>query len=138
MNAMSYFVGTWTCQATPVGMSALDVTVEFVRKGDILREWDEVLIPGAATPYTVSKSITWDAKNMRWVQVQGDSDGAWVVSYLKPWTGITEEWLDQASSGGKLGREETIRTASDRFSFKNYAKPADSKPTLVGTCTRKT
>ncbi len=102
----------------------------------ILREWDEMRFPGNAVPYTISKAISYDAKNSRWIQVQADSDGAWVVSYLKPWNGKTEEWLDQAASDGKLGRNETIRTSTNEFGFRGYANKVDTKPDLEGTCTR--
>ena len=80
-----------------------------------MREWDAVQIPDQTTPYSISKSIVWDAKNGRWVQTQADNLGQWRVSYLKPWTGNTEEWLDQSSSDGKLGRDETVRTGRKRF-----------------------
>lgn len=138
MDAMKYFVGTWTCKGAMAAGPTLDITLKFVMDSGILREWDEVRIPGTAAPYAISKSIVYDAKNSRWVQVQGDVDGTWIVSYLKPWTGKTEEWLGQASFDGKLGRDETIRTGANEFGFKNYANPADTKPDLDGTCTRST
>ena len=136
MDAMKYFVGTWTCKGAMAAGPTLDITLKFVMDSGILREWDEVRIPGTAAPYTISKSIAYDAKNGRWVQVQGDVDGTWIVSYLKPWTGNTEEWLGQASFDGKLGRNETIRTSANEFGFKNYANPEATKPDLDGTCTR--
>jgi hypothetical protein len=138
MAAMQYFVGTWACKATPVGAPALDVSVKFVMDSGILREWDEMRIPGTAAPYTISKSISYDAKNGRWVQVQAESDGAWIVSYLKPWAGNTEEWLDEAASDGKLGRNETIRTGANEFGFKGYANPSDTRANVEGTCMRST
>jgi hypothetical protein len=133
---MQYFVGTWACKATPVGAPSLDVSIKFEMAAGVLREWDEVRIPGMAVPFTISKSISYDAKNGRWVQAQADSGGVWVVSHLKPWSGNTEEWLVVAASEGKLGRNETIRTSADAFGFRNYADPADTKPIMDGTCTR--
>ncbi|MES2119691.1 MAG: hypothetical protein V4513_03840 [Pseudomonadota bacterium] len=138
MAAMQYFVGSWACKATPAGGSTLDVFVNFVMDSGIMRERDEVTIPGNPVPYTISKSITYDQKNGRWVQAQLDGNGAWIVSTLKPWTGNTEEWLDEASSDGKLGRNETIRTSANEFGFRGYANPTDKKPNLDGICTRST
>jgi hypothetical protein len=135
MAAMQYFVGAWDCKAT-LGTLPLNISLKFVMDSGILREWDEVQIPGKAVPYTISKSISYDAKNDRWVQAQADSDGTWIVSYLKPWTGNTEEWLGQAASDGKLGRNETIRNGANDFAFKNYVNPVDTKPDLEGACTR--
>lgn len=136
MAAMQYFVGTWACKATPVGLPELDVSVRFVMDSGILREWDEIQLPSQPVPYTISKSISYDATKERWVQVQLDSKGVWIISNLKPWTGNTEEWLDEASSDGKLGRNETIRTSANEFSFRAYANPTNVKPDLEGTCTR--
>lgn len=136
MHAMHYFVGAWACKATPAGVPTLNVSVNFVMNSGILREWDEMQIPGRPVPYTISKSISYDSKNDRWVQAQADSNGAWIVSQLKPWTGNTEEWLDEAASNGELGRSETIRTGANDFGFRAYANPSDSKPSLEGTCTR--
>lgn len=138
MAAMQYFVGTWACKVTPIGGGSLDVSLKFVMDSGILREWDEVRVPGRPTPYTISKSISFDARNGRWVQTQVDGEGAWIVSYLKPWTGNTEAWLDEAAFGGKLGRDETIRTNANTFGFRRYANPANKKPDLEGICTRTT
>jgi len=136
MAAMQYFVGTWSCNGGPVGTPPLHISVTFVMNSGILREWDEMRIPGQASPYTISKSISYDVKNERWVQMQVDSDGAWIVSYLKPWTGNTEEWMDQAAYNAKLRRNETIRTSANAFAFSGYANAADTKPDFRGTCTR--
>jgi hypothetical protein len=136
MDAMQYFVGTWACKVTPAGVPPLNVSVGFVMGSGILREWDEIHVPGERAQYTISKSISFDSKNGRWVQAQADNNGAWIVSYLKPWTGNTEEWLDEAASNGKLGRNETIRTGADEFAFKGYVNPSDTKPNLEGRCTR--
>ena len=136
METMNYFVGAWACKAMPVGMPALDVSVNFVMDSGILREWDEMRIPGRSAPYTISKSIAYDSTNDRWVQAQADSNGGWIVSHLKPRVGNTEEWLDQAASSSKLGRNETIRIDANQFGFRGYAKPADAKPNLEGSCTR--
>ncbi len=135
---MQYFVGTWACVAGPVGMAPYAATATFAIDSGIMRESDVVQIPHRAAPYTVSKSISYDAKNVRWVQTQLDDEGAWSVSYLKPWTGKNEEWLDQSSSDGRLGRNETVRTGANDFAFYGYAAPADTKPDFAGKCTRST
>jgi hypothetical protein len=136
MAAEQYFVGTWACKATLAGGPALDISITFVMDSGILREWDEVRIPGVAVPYTISKSISYDARNNRWVQAQTGSDGSWNVSYAKPWTGNTQEWLGVAATDDKLSRNETTRTGANEFGFRNYTNPADAKPSLEGTCTR--
>ena len=133
---MQYFVGTWACKVTPKGGPTLDVTVKFEMEAGILREWDDVQIPGAGGRYTISKSISYDAKNGRWVQAQNDRNGAWVASYLKPWKENTEEWLDVAASDSKLGKHETVRVSANVFAFGDYAIPSDPKPNTQGMCTR--
>jgi hypothetical protein len=95
-------------------------------------------IPGQTALYSISKSIAWDAKNSRWVQTQVDNQGQCRVSYLKPWTGNTEEWLDHSSSDGKLGRDETVRTGANEFGFCSYASPSDATASMVGKCLRST
>jgi len=132
---MRYFVGTWARSAGTAKNQALyKIKISFEADTEIMREWDAVEIPGQTVPYSISKSIVWDAKNVRWVQTQVDNVGQWRVSYLKPWTGNTEEWLDQSSSDGKLGRDETVRTGVNDFAFNSYAVPSDQTATIVGKC----
>jgi len=84
--------------------------VAFVIDSESMREWDAAQVQGQTNQYSISKSFVYDARNNRWVQTQVDDQGLWHVSYLKPWTGNTEEWLDQSGFDGKLGRDETART----------------------------
>jgi hypothetical protein len=85
MSAMHYFVDTWTCAAGTVKNPTLyKIAITFEADSEIMREWDAVQIPGQTAPYSISKSIVWDAKNGRWVQTQVDNMGQWRVSYLKP------------------------------------------------------
>jgi hypothetical protein len=139
MAAEQYFLGTWACTAGPVKNSTLyKIKITFASDSEIMREWDAVEIPGQTAPYSISKSIAWDAKNRRWVQTQVDNQGQWRVSYLKPWVGNTEEWLDQSSSDGKLGRDETVRTGAEEFAFSSYTSPSDATASMVGNCVRST
>jgi hypothetical protein len=137
MDAMQYFAGNWTCSAGPSeDPSRYKLALAFAMDSGIMREWDTVEIPGQSAPYTISKSISYDADNKRWVQTLLDAHGQWRVSYLNPWTGSREEWLDQYASAATLGRDETERIDAQNFAFRRYASSTDMKPVLEGRCTR--
>jgi hypothetical protein len=137
MGAMQYYVGTWSCQAGPVGQPSSNATTTFTLDSGVLRQWVLVPAQGKMTnPYVLSIVTTYDAKNGRYVEATLDNQAQWSISFAKPWTGNTEEWTDNATSTGKLGRGETIRTDNNTFSFSGYDTMTSTTASFKGTCTR--
>jgi hypothetical protein len=137
MAAMQYYVGTWSCQAGPVGSPPSNATATFTIDSGLMREWVVVPPQGKMTaPYVLSIATTYDAKNGRYVQTLTDNLGGWSVSSAMPWTGNTEQWADQSTNDGKLGRAQTVRTDQNSFTFTGYHPPTATKPDFAGTCSR--
>ena len=137
MAAMQYYVGTWACQAGPPGSPPSNATVTYTLDSGVLREW--VLVPAQGkmtTPFALSIAITYDQKNGRYVQTLIDSQGGWSISYATPWTGNTEQWIDQATMDGKPGHGQTVRTDQTSFSFTDYPTPTSMQAVFQGTCNR--
>jgi hypothetical protein len=139
VGALQYYVGTWSCQAGPVGQPASNATVTYTLDSDILRGWVNVPPQGKmTTSYGVNIAISYDSKSNRYVQTQLDSQASWTTSSAQPWTGNTEQWTDQASADGKLGRSETVRTNQNAFVFNGYSSATATQPVFKGSCTRST
>lgn len=136
MDAMKYYVGSWTCMAGPTNDKPMSATVEYTLNDGVLRQW--VLVPAQGkmkTPYGLSIDYSWDAKAGRYVSVQTDNEGSWSVAYAKPWSGNTEEWVDHANSG-KLTRNTTVRDSQSAFHFMGYPTATSTTPNFKGTCKR--
>ena len=136
MGAMQYYVGTWSCVAGPVGKAPAKATATYTLDAGLMRSW--VYVPAQATmktAYAFSTVGSYDRKTRRYIQTSNDNTSAWTVSAAKPWMGNTERWTDQASSDGKLGRTETIRTKNS-FSFAGYPTVTATKPVFKGSCKR--
>ncbi len=137
MAAMQYYVGTWSCMAGDVGQPQSKATATYTIDAGLMREWVVVPAQGKMTkPYMLSIATSYDAKKGRYVGSQVDNFAGWSVSFAQPWTGNTEHWTDLASSTGKLGHSQTIRTNRNSFSFMGYPTITATKPDFKGTCTR--
>jgi hypothetical protein len=137
MAAMQYYVGTWSCMAGNVGQPPSKATATYTIDSGLMREWVVVPAQGKMTkPYMLSIATSYDAKKGRYVDTQVDNLAGWTVSFAPPWTGNTEQWTDQASSTGKLGHGQTVRTNRNSFSFVGYPTITATKPDFKGTCTR--
>ncbi|MGA7355093.1 MAG: hypothetical protein WBW76_06665 [Candidatus Cybelea sp.] len=137
MDAMQYYVGTWSCQAGAVGQPASNATATYTLDSGVLRGWVNVPPQGKmTTPYVLNIATTYDSKSNRYVQTQLDNQAHWSTSFAQPWTGSIEQWTDQATADGKLGRSETIRTNQNSFSFDGYPSMAATQPDFKGSCTR--
>lgn len=135
MAAMQYYVGTWSCAAA--GEADSNSTATYAIENDVLR--DSLVIPpqGKMTaPYQLSIVTAFDAKNNRYVQTSLDNQGTWAVSFAKPFSGNTEEWVNNATSDGKLGRVQVIRTDQKTFDIIGYATMSQTKPDFKVTCHR--
>jgi len=136
MDAMKYYVGSWTCMAGSTDQKPSSATVEYTLNDGVLRQW--VLVPAQGkmkTPYGLSIAYSWDAKNGHYVSAQTDNEGSWSVSYAKPWTGSTEEWIDHANSG-KLTRNTTVRDGENAFHFMGYPTTTSTTANFKGSCKR--
>jgi hypothetical protein len=137
MAAMQYYVGSWSCVAANVGQKPVKATATFAMDSGVLREWVVVPAQGKMTkPYALALSISYDAKNKRYVQATLDNLAGWTISYAAPWAGNTEQWTDHASDSGKLGHSQTVRTNQGSFSLEGYASMTAAKPNFKGSCTR--
>jgi hypothetical protein len=134
MSAMQYYVGSWTCMAGNAGEKPMSATVEYTLNSGVLREW--VLVPAQCkmkTPYALSIDQSWDAKHGRYVSTSNDNTGGWSIAFAKPWTGNTEEWVDQASSV-KPGHGATVRDSATAFHFMSYPTTTSTTASFKGTC----
>jgi len=135
MAAMQYYSGTWACAA--VGEAGSNATATYTIENGTLRQ-SLVLPPqGKITePYQLTVVTTFDAKNDRYVKTLLDNQATWTVSFAKPFTGNTEEWVDTANDSGKLGRSEIVRTDKNTFSVAGFSTIAQSKPDYTVICHR--
>src|SRR5580704_8539680 len=135
MAAMQYYVGTWRCAAA--GEPDSNSTATYALENGVLRDW--VVVPAQGkmtTPYQLAIATTFDAKNDRYVQTSLDNQASWAVSFAKPFAGKTEEWVNNATSDGKLGRVQVVRTDQNDFDIIGYSTMSQSKPDFKVTCHR--
>jgi len=135
MSAMQYYVGTWACSAA--GEADSNATATFTIQNGVMHDSVILLPQGKMTvPYELTIITTFDPKNNRYVRTSIDSQAAWAVSFEKPFTGNTEEWVDNAASNGKLGRTEIVRTDQKTFNLTGYSTQSQAKPDFTVTCHR--
>ena len=131
-----YYVGTWACMAGNVGQRPMNATATFTMDAGLLREHVNVAAMGKMKyAYTLEIAQTFDPKHHRMVATGLGNDGGYWVSYAKPWTEHTEEWVDAFNRDG-LGRSETVRESQNRFSFMDWDKTMGGKVVFKGYCTR--
>jgi hypothetical protein len=135
MAAMQYYVGSWACSA--IGEPDSNATATYAIDNGVMR--DTVVVPAQGrmtTPYELAIVTTFDATNNRYVQTSLDSQSTWAVSFAKPFTGNTEEWMDNVTSNGKLGHVEVVRTDKNAFDINGYSTMTQAKPDFKVTCHR--
>lgn len=136
MNAMGYYVGSWTCAGGPVGVPPANATVTAAMNGGVLNSSVSVPVqPGMTQALNVTFAISYDGKG-RYTQTMIDSSGEWAVSSAPAWTGNTEQWTDVASSDGKLGHGTIVRTDNDHYTFTSYGAPTGGMPVFKTACQR--
>jgi hypothetical protein len=135
MAAMQYYAGTWNCAAVDEPNS--NATETFTMENGTIRE-SVVLLPQGkmTTPYQLTIVMAFDVKNNRYVKTLLDNEATWSVSFAKPFTGNTEEWVDAANNTGKLGRSEIVRTDHKTFSIAGYSTVSQAKPDYTVICHR--
>lgn len=127
MEAMQYYVGTWSCTGGMIGKQPLYFTLRYALNGDILRSWL------SAKGYVQSGSLTYDSKNHRYINASVANDGTWFVAYATI-SGTAESSIDRVTSDGKLGRLIIVRTSSTRFASTGYSAVSDGKAIFKATC----
>ena len=127
MEAMRYFVGTWSCTGGTIGKQPFHFTIRYTMSGDILRSW--LLAKG----YVQSASLTLDSKNHRYINAAVANDGTWFVAYATI-SGQTETSIDHVTSDGKLGRLRIVRTSSTTFASTGYSAVSGGKALIEATC----
>ncbi|HZY98538.1 MAG TPA: hypothetical protein VFE36_03110 [Candidatus Baltobacteraceae bacterium] len=135
MAAMQYYVGTWACAA--VGEPDSNATATYAIENGTMR--DLVVVPpqGKMTAaYELAIVTTFDAKHNRYVQTSLDNQATWAVSFAKPFTGTTEEWVNNVTFDGKLGRAEVARTDQNTFDITGYSTMSQTKPDYKVICHR--
>ena len=137
MDAMQYYVGSWSCMAGEVGQPPQKASATYTLDSGVLHEMVNVPAQGTMkTPYVASSAETYDAKKHRYVETWLGNDAGWSVSNMGSISGNTEHWADQANSTGKLGRTMTVRTSQNRFDFTGYPTVTSTKANFKGYCTR--
>lgn len=135
MAAMQYYVGTWVCAAA--GEPDSNATATYTVENGVMRDSVVVLPQGKMTaPYQLAIVTIFDAKNNRYVQTSLDNQAMWAVSFAKPFSGNTEEWADNVTYDGKLGRDEVVRTDQNNFDIIGYSTMSQTKPDFKVTCHR--
>jgi hypothetical protein len=135
MAVMQYYEGTWACSAA--GEPDSNATATYAIENGVMR--DSVVVPpqGKMTsPYQLAIVTIFDAKNNRYVRTSLDNQAMWAVSFAKPLTGNTEEWVDSVTYDGKLGHVEVVRTDRNTFDIDGYSTMSQTKPDYKVTCHR--
>lgn len=137
MDAMQYYVGSWSCVAGTVGQAPSNATATYTLNSGVLHEMVDVPATGKMKiPYVASSAMTYDAKNRRYVETWLPNDAEWSVSYMPAITGNSEHWADHVSASGALGHTVTVRTSQSRFDFTGYPTLTSTKANFKGHCTR--
>jgi hypothetical protein len=137
MDAMRYYVGTWSCVGGAAGLPQVRATQTYVLDSGVLRLWTSVPVQGKMKkPYHSSEATTYDEKNGRYVLTLLNSGADWTVSVAKPWTGNIERWTDIASNDGKFGHSEQVRTDDNTYSYLAFPTLTSTQPYFRMTCKR--
>jgi hypothetical protein len=136
MQAMRYYVGTWNCAGGAAGQPSAVGTVAFTMDGTALRSSVGVAAQGKLSRAWLSVETKYDPAKQLYVDTAFD-DGGWDVSYARPWTGQTEDWMDHSTANGKLGHIRFVRVDNSHYVETGYATMAATQPEFKITCTRK-
>jgi hypothetical protein len=128
MEAMQYYVGTWSCTGGVVGKPPGHATLKYTMNGDVLQTWIQ-----APKGYVQSSATSYDSKNGHYVGTGVANDSTWFVSYTTI-SGNTETSVDHANDSGKLGHGVTVRNGSTNFTYTGYPTVSGGKPDFKATC----
>jgi hypothetical protein len=136
MDALKFYVGTWSCVERKAGDPPLSSKFTFAMESNLMRQWIARPKQGSMrAPYVVNSTFAYDLSHRRYVQTEMDNDGAWYVSVAEPWKGDTIHWVDLATSTTP-SRWDMTRIDSTTFTIGSFAKLADETPNYTATCKR--
>ena len=136
MDALQFYVGSWSSLERKAREAPLSSTFTFAIKSNLMRQWIARPKQGSMqAPYVVNSTFAYDATQHRYVQTEMDNDAAWYVSVAEPWQGNTIRWVDLATST-KLSRWEMTRINNTTFTVESFAKVSDKTPNYTASCKR--
>jgi hypothetical protein len=136
MDALQYYVGSWSCVENKAGDLPVSSKFRFAMESNLMRQWITRPKQGSmSAPYVVNSTFAYDSAYHRYVQTEMDNDAAWWVSVAEPWKGNTIHWVDLATST-KPSHWEMTRLDSTTFTIDSFAKLADETPNYTATCKR--
>jgi hypothetical protein len=127
MEAMQYYVGTWSCAGGIIGKQPLHFMLRYTMSGGVLRSWL------SAKGYVQSGSLTYDPKNHRYINAAVANDGTWFVAYATI-SGTAESSVDHVTNDGKLGRLIIVRISSTRFASTGYSRVSNGEAFSKAAC----
>ena len=136
MDALQFYVGTWSCLERKASGPPLSSTFTFAIESNLMRQWISRPKQGSMqVPYVVNSKFAYDATRHRYVQTEMDNDATWYVSIAEPWQGDTIRWVDLATST-KLSRWEMTRINNTTFTVESFSKVSDKTPNYTVRCKR--
>jgi hypothetical protein len=136
MDALQYYVGSWSCVENKAGNLPVSSKFTFAMESNLMRQWITRPKQGSmSAPYVVNSTFAYDSAHHRYVQTEMDNDAAWWVSVAEPWKGNTIHWVDLATST-KPSRWDMTRLDSTTFTIDSFAKLDDETPSYTATCKR--
>ena len=136
MDALQFYVGSWSCLERKASDPPLSSTFTFAMESNLMRQW--IVRPKQGSmqaPYVVNSTFAYDATRRRYVQTEMNNDGTWYVSVAEPWQGNTIRWVDLATST-KLSRWEMTRINDTNFTVESFAKVSDKTANYTASCKR--
>jgi hypothetical protein len=136
MDALQYYVGTWSCVENKTGSPPVSSKFTFAMESNLMRQWITRPKQGSMrAPYVVNSTFAYDSAHRRYVQTEMDNDAAWWVSVAEPWKGNTIHWVD-VQTLTKPSRWEMTRVDGTTFTIGSFAKVTDETPNYTATCKR--
>jgi hypothetical protein len=136
MDALQFYVGSWSCLERKASDPPLSSTFTFAIEANLMRQWITRPKQGSMqAPYVVNSTFAYDAGRHRYVQTEMDNDATWYVSIAEPWEGNTIHWVDLATSTN-LSRWDMTRIDNTTFTVESFAKVSDKTPNYTASCKR--
>jgi hypothetical protein len=136
MGAFNYYVGAWACVGGAAELPPVTGWVTYEMDGSALRSAVAVPVQKRMTRAWLTVETKFDAAKNVYVDTAFDN-GGWDVSWARPWSGNTEEWVDRSTATGKLGRDRVTRIDGKTFVHTRYQSLTGSDVDFRIKCTRR-